>query len=68
MSGGIPTVTVKQKTLLGAVALCQRGGPPLSDSAVLPVPGAVLNAGKAECIARAVSPLGGRDGAKRGWR
>jgi hypothetical protein len=31
---------------------------PHCDSSVLPVPGAVLNAGKSECIVRAPAPLG----------
>jgi hypothetical protein len=47
----------------GTAALCQRGHPPLSDSAVLPVPGAGLNAGNTHGIARAVSPPWGK-----GWR
>ena len=38
--------------------------PPLSDSSVVPIPGADLNAGNTHRIARAVSPLGGRDGAR----
>ncbi|WP_292370109.1 hypothetical protein [Methanoregula sp. UBA64] len=58
----VSMVTPDKKTLLGAKAPAAWASPHC-DSAVLPVPGAGLNAGKSECIARAPAPLGGQ-----GWR